>query len=77
MKPPECRVCGVEEWRHVCAGVTNAAVLATKPVSNAVSNDKRNDDRHKPGYMRGYMRAYMLAWRAIDSGRACRWPRGA
>lgn len=69
MKPPECRVCGEEEWRHVCAGATNA-------VSNVVFNDKRNDDRHKPGYMRGYMRAYMLVWRAVKAGRACAWPRG-
>ena len=30
MKPPKCRLCGVEEWRHVCAGVVSAASRVTQ-----------------------------------------------
>lgn len=26
MKPPTCRSCGVEEWRHVCKGVATERV---------------------------------------------------
>lgn len=39
MKPPKCRVCGLEEWRHVCA--RPSAVSVVKPVSrvaNGVAN---------------------------------------
>ena len=31
MKPPKCRVCGLEEWRHVCV---RPAVLASNTASN-------------------------------------------
>lgn len=32
MKPPRCRACGVEEWRHVCGGATATAPRPAKEV---------------------------------------------
>ena len=32
MKPPKCRNCGVEEWRHVCAGAVPAPSRVTLEV---------------------------------------------
>lgn len=34
MKPPKCKACGVEEWRHVCGGASNAASNKSKAASN-------------------------------------------
>lgn len=28
MKPPKCRFCGAEEWRHVCRRESKAPLLA-------------------------------------------------
>lgn len=35
MKPPRCKVCGVEEWRHVCGG--SGVVNAPEAVVNRVA----------------------------------------
>lgn len=37
MKPPKCRSCGAEEWRHVCGGLPDikAVEIATKPKPKA------------------------------------------
>jgi hypothetical protein len=56
VKPPKCRACGVEEWRHVCAPSFPApsratskpkaeGVLKTAPRANAapVSNVSNSD----------------------------------
>ena len=35
MKPPKCRFCDKEEWRHVCAGATNRATNQKKDATNS------------------------------------------
>jgi hypothetical protein len=30
IKPPKCRTCGKEEWRHVCSGIDLRQVAAGK-----------------------------------------------
>ena len=37
MKPPKCRNCGVEEWRHVCSGSVSSPLPS------------RATSRRKPG----------------------------
>lgn len=67
MKAPKCRICGVEEWRHVCGAV-----------ANAVAN--KEWVKRRPGVYRdmkkrtAYQRVLMQLRRALESGRACPWP---
>lgn len=81
MKPPRCRACGVEEWRHVCApaalGVTEqAAAPAAKPrVSHAspVSQSEATTYRYRDvearrEYQRDLMRSRRRAARRNSAG---------
>lgn len=31
VKPPKCRTCGREEWRHLCGGVPEIVMAKLKP----------------------------------------------
>jgi len=37
MKPPRCRFCSVEEWRHVCGGATPRAPRVAQEVVKEIA----------------------------------------
>ena len=46
MKPPECRFCAKEEWRHVCAGPANAvANKSANRIANGGNRDRKSGDQ--------------------------------
>lgn len=54
--PPECKTCGIREWRHLCMGPATAdvrvaaakALLATAKPSKGVGKPKRAKSGQKP-----------------------------
>ena len=46
MKPPKCRFCAKEEWRHVCAGPANAvANKSANRIANGGNHDRKGGDQ--------------------------------
>lgn len=75
MKPPKCKFCGREEWRHVC--VVTAPVTPNPVVTDVVTSPfKKWYEKNKETYRRT-QRYVMQVRRAIQAGRACAWPRAA
>ena len=75
MTPPKCKYCGKLEWRHVCGASAvsqKEEVVSHEQVANAMANTYRYRDAEK---RRGYQRGLMQLRRALESGRACPWPR--
>ena len=42
MTPPKCRVCGLSEWRHVCARPVSSPSPSRASASNLASNGASN-----------------------------------
>lgn len=73
MKPPKCKVCGKEEWKHLCTGVpeNEMPVVDLTNAKPKAANYKRLNKRElmrmypDPGFDRnGYQRRYMADKRA-------------
>ena len=68
MKPSRCRVCGVEEWRHVCA--SNKRSSKRNDASNGGVGDRSDRSDRKQRWSReaynAYQREYMRVRRAFQ-----------
>lgn len=81
MKPPRCRLCGVEEWNHVCGGGGSTREEVRVAVERAIARPvlvRAKPKVVKPAVAdwvcpeceakRTYMREYMRRRRAKEGG---------
>lgn len=66
MKPPKCKNCGVEEWRHTCGVVPVLPTKAPKKAGVAGSGPPPFD---RNAYQREYMRGYRAKIKAKKAGK--------
>ena len=66
MKPPKCKLCGVEEWRHTCAPVARKAAVKAIisihcPEGTVITKPDAAQKFDRTSYQRKYMADQKMA----------------